>query len=69
MTHMEDFVRAPKPLGDDVLAQLMVNERYDMYAITKAGRVFKKRAKGHSGSYDRWQEIDVMGEINEDLFS
>lgn len=64
----ESFVKNPDPIvKDDNLIQIFINERYDLYAIFNSGRVFKKRARGQSGSYDNWAEVDLRAEINNDL--
>lgn len=64
----EEFIQHPSQIGeDDRLIQLFQNERFDQYALFDTGRLFKKRARGQSGSYDDWQEIDLKAEINNDL--
>lgn len=58
----------PKAIAKgDFIVQLMVNERYDKFALLKSGRTFKARARGQSGAYDRWQEVDLLAEIKTDL--
>ena len=52
---------------DDKIIQLFITERYDWYAVFQSGRIFKKRARGQSGSYDNWIEVDIAGEIRTDL--
>jgi hypothetical protein len=49
------------------IVQLFINERYDLFALLSDGRVFKKRAKGRSGQYDRWEDINLLEEIDNDL--
>ena len=64
----EEFVKNPEQIDkDDKIIQLFQNERYDQYAVCQSGRVFKKRARGQSGSYDNWCEVDLVLEINTDL--
>lgn len=64
----EEFVKKSEPLAeDDKIIQQFMNERYDIFIIMQSGRVFKKRARGQSGSYDNWVEVDLLKEIHQDL--
>lgn len=64
----EEFVKDPKLVTPgDRIVQLFENDRFDIYVVMRSGRVFKRRARGQSGSYDNWQEVDLVREINEDL--
>lgn len=61
-------VENPKTIAKgDSIVQLMVNERFDKFVLLKSGRVFKARARGQSGAYDRWQEVDLLAEVKADL--
>lgn len=64
----EQFVENPEELtDDDVVINIFQNERFDIFAIFVSGRVFKKRARGQSGAYDNWMEVDLKKEIKDDL--
>lgn len=67
---LDEGVQRPKKLDPkDKVVQIMEDARYDVYAVLSSGRVFRKRARGQSGSYDLWKEIDVIGAIGEDLLT
>ena len=60
--------RQPKPIEKgDHIKHMFINERFDLHAVLESGRVFKQRAIGHGGTYDRWREYDVIGEIIRDI--
>lgn len=63
----ENVIDAKPFAEDDKIVQLMVNERYDFIVLFKSGRIFKQRARGQSGAYDAWKEIDIVAEIKTDL--
>ena len=63
----ENLINNPEPIENDKIIQLFQNEWYDQFAVFKSGRVFKKRARGQSGSYDNWVEVDIIKEIKSDL--
>lgn len=68
LRNFDDFVSEPEAVAEkDRIVQVFQDERYNFYAIMRSGRVFRKRAKGQTGAYDLWQEIDVLSEIKEDL--
>ena len=50
----------------DKIIQLFMDENYHQYVVMESGRIFKRRAKGHSGTYDRWKEVDLLREIQND---
>lgn len=67
--NLEEFIENPAEIAKgDRIIQLTFDERYNRYLLMRSGRVFKQRARGQSGAYDRWQEIDVLSEVRDDLF-
>ena len=50
------------------VVQLMIDERYNFFAVMSDGTVYKKRAKGLSHNYDKWQKWDIIAEIEKDLW-
>jgi len=65
---MDQFIMNPQPLERDAyIINFIVDERYNRWAIFSNGRVFMQRAKGTSGGYDTWREMNTVGEIKRDL--
>lgn len=66
--NFEERVENPTKISpDDRIVQIFMNENYDLHLLMRSGRLFKARARGRSGSYDRWHEIDVLAEVRQDL--
>ena len=70
LKNLEEYVQDPSKIAkDDRIVQMLIDERYNRFLIMRSGRVFKQRARGQTGAYDRWQEIDVLAEVRQDLFT
>jgi hypothetical protein len=69
LKNLEDYIENPAPVDGLKIVQIFSDERYNFFVLMNNGRVFKKRARGQSGAYDSWREVDIVGEISQDLFA
>lgn len=76
MRNLSEFVENAVPIDPrrEQILQLFQDEWHHKYAIfedktTGNRRLFFRRAIGTGANYDRWRELNIISEINEDLTS